>query len=133
MTLAEFYTLFARWEADLRRAHQAHPDLLQAAEEQAHSPEEILLFQGHWELGALLAGLLRLRPLLFLLGPPGGAFSAARENQITDRLRAMGHDTVTPDLVADFFHAWREVHTTLAPFGSLGKEDDPDVIPVPRL
>jgi hypothetical protein len=76
--------------------------------EQAHRPEEILYFRSHWDLLTLLQGILRLRPFLTLICPPGRGMSSPQEDRIAALMRAYGHDGVTGPMVADFFHAWRE-------------------------
>jgi hypothetical protein len=76
--------------------------------EQAHCPEEIVYFRSHWDLLTLLRGLLRLRPALTLICPPGRGMSSPPEDRIAALMRTYGHDGVTGPMVADFFHAWRE-------------------------
>jgi hypothetical protein len=81
----DFYALFPRWEEELCSWERARETLEKAVSEQAHRPEEILYFRSHWDLLTLLQGILRLRPFLTLICPPGRGMSSPQEDRTAPR------------------------------------------------
>ena len=146
MTLDEFYTLFSQWEQEVRRCWRAQDDLEQAVHHHAAETDEILYFLGHWDLLALLQGLLRLRSFLPFFRQD---LAPAVRERLQQRMQEAGYPDVTPRLVDAFYQAWRQefadraraqltpdTRFTLTPRGQAAirpteKEEAPDALPVP--
>jgi hypothetical protein len=89
----------------MQRCLQAKKDLERIVYQPTTSPDETLYFLAHWELLALLHGLLRLRHFLEFfrqnLREPVG-------QGLVERLPPAGPMEVAAVQVWDFFQAWRQ-------------------------